>query len=709
MIRIPIFALLCCCCVVSLSAQDAYHSQLMTQLMTNYQLPAGTWISHNTETGNVNAATYYGDIQVNTADLSGQDFSKRTRIIVNSAGADPWASAWSIRNPKAISKGRKLLWVIWLRATNAGGGKINLFAEDAVSYQKEVAYTLPLAAEWTRYLIPFEAGDNYPVNDLTFGIHLALQAQTIEIGGFAVIDFGTAINLDQLPNETNNEFYGGYEADAPWRAEAAARIEQLRKADLEILVRNAAGDPLPNAKVEVRMLQHEYGFGTAVVACRFAGNRCQENTYQAKLTDLDGRGHGFNEVVFENSLKWPAWENHWIESQENTAKALLWLKARGIRVRGHNLVWPGADHLPQDVNNRLNDIAFVKDRINRHLEDILQYPGIKGNLLDWDVLNEITANRTLEFAFAGKAGYPTGRELYAEIFRKTKELAPEAVMYLNDYITISQDRSSGEIYERYQQYIRELLAAGAPLEGIGFQGHVGGFPVSIYTVYNILEDFYQQFGLESKITEFDLSPQVGDELAAKYLRDFLTINFSHPSSKGFLMWGFWDGNHWFQNAPMYSLDWTLKPAGQAFIDLVFNEWWTEGNLTTDLEGRAAMRGFKGTYEVIYQKNGQEQRDTFVLNEDLTLALTDASPNAVLPLSENPAVRMFPNPATDHLSIQRNNPAPAQLRIIDLTGKLLYQKDIRGTHLDLPLQLPAGLYTIHWREAEKLYYQKLLVH
>ena len=27
--------------------------------------------------------------------------------------------------------------------------------------------------------------------------------------------------------------------------------------------------------------------------------------------------------------------------------------------------------------------------------------------------------------------------------------------------------------------------------------------------------------------------------------------FSHPATNGFLMWGFWDGAHWKDNAPYF--------------------------------------------------------------------------------------------------------------------------------------------------------------
>jgi endo-1,4-beta-xylanase len=46
------------------------------------------------------------------------------------------------------------------------------------------------------------------------------------------------------------------EPDAPWRAAAKARIEQIRKANLELTVLGSDGKPAPNTPVKIEMLRH---------------------------------------------------------------------------------------------------------------------------------------------------------------------------------------------------------------------------------------------------------------------------------------------------------------------------------------------------------------------------------------------------------------------------------------------------------------------
>ena len=66
---------------------------------------------------------------------------------------------------------------------------------------------------------------------------------------------------------------------------------------------------------------------------------------------------------------------------------------------------------------------------------------------------------------------------------------------------------------------------------------------------------------------------------------------------GFLMWGFWDGNHWCGSAPIFDKDWNLKPSGRVFEDLVHRKWRTALEGKTSEKGCFTGRGFYGTYRL----------------------------------------------------------------------------------------------------------------
>jgi len=94
----------------------------------------------------------------------------------------------------------------------------------------------------------------------------------------------------------------------------------------------------------------------------------------------------------------------------------------------------------------------------------------------------------------------------------------------------------------------------------------------------------------------------------------MTVLFSHPSVHAFLMWGFWDGAHWLNSSPIYNRDWTLKPSGQAYKELVFKEWWTSLDGKTDSSGSFKGRGFLGDYEAVAEAGGLSTKASFSVDK-----------------------------------------------------------------------------------------------
>ena len=704
-LRFLLLSLLMSPLAFSAKAQTTYYTNTISDLQTQYGLTGGAWAWPANEMTAFSAAGGWG-ATFTYQNISGQPFSRFARVQVAAAQEFPWGSGWKSNNLTALDAGDRLLVVIWVRSENPEGGLVNFYLEDNVTYVKEMIFTMPVSNTWTQLLIPVELEDSYPVGDLSLGFHFGFQAQTILFGGVGVLNFNQLYPLNQLPSQIGNQNYGGHESDAAWRPAAAERIENIRKANLAVVVTDSGNEAVADATVRARMLKHAYGFGSAVTGCRLAGNPCQDNVYQNKILDLDGQGHGFNEVVFENDLKWDSWEQQWFGPPANAANAAQWLTDQGIRVRGHNLVWPGCDYLPDDLCNNLSNPTYLKNRIDARLQTALTFPGLSSAVREWDVLNEITFNRDLEYAFEGQPGYPTGRELYTNIFKKVKEIDPGIGTWLNDYVTISQNNSSGEVYDRYKSFIAEILAGGGDIDGIGFQGHIGAFPTSIYKVYDILEDFHQSFGLRAKITEYDINADAGEAVAAAYLRDFMTMIFSHPSTDAFLMWGFWDGAHWQGDSPIFRQDWSLKPSGEVFLDLIFNEWWTDTYATTPANGVATIRGFKGLYEITVEHQNQVVKDTVWLEEDLTHPIQLTVTSAEEAAARSNWIRIFPNPANEVLFLESKASGPVRVQLYDAQGQLKLSQN-RAGRFDLG-GLAAGVYLVVVEQDGKVHREKLIV-
>jgi len=336
------------------------------------------------------------------------------------------------------------------------------------------------------------------------------------------------------------------------------------------------------------MIRHQFGFGSAVDANRFISN----TVYRKKVYEL------FNEVVLENDLKWQSFN----PTSLNLKKTLDSLARHKIPVRGHNVIWPSFKYNPASVKTiSTNPIAF-RNEIDKHIDQVTQYA--KGKVIDWDVLNEPYSEKEFQAIL--------GDEVMADWFKRVRQNDRTVKMYINDYSILSAGGMDISHQNGYFNIINYIDSKGGKIEGIGFQGHFGSDLTPITKVYSILERF-AALGKEMKITEHDININQRP-VQADYTRDFMTICFSHPSVKSFLVWGFWAGQHWLPEGAFYDTNWVLRPHGEAWKELVFNQWWTKKmDITSDSEGKASFDGFLGTYKYTITSGDKVRTGTFLLD------------------------------------------------------------------------------------------------
>ncbi len=430
---------------------------------------------------------------------------------------------------------------------------------------------------WKRIQFPFALTRAYNKGDVEIYFTLGLRQQTVEIGGIELVDFGTTKKVAELPFTKLG--YPGSEPNARWRKTAEAQIEKIRKSDLTVLVKDKNGKPVRGAEVSVRMQKHAFPFGTAVSGAAFSGVRITpENLaiYKQHIPQL------FNFSVMENETKWPQWANE--ASRPATITTIDWLRENGLQVRGHNLVWPSWNNTNvKAAQDARNDPAALAKVILDHIAETTA--ALSGRVVNWDVLNEPFTNHDFMDIL--------GRHAMVDWFNAARAGDPKARLYVNDFSILSgEDKAHQDDYAATIQY---LIGQGAPLDGIGLQSH---FPARVTPIEEVLKrlDRFAAFGKDLEITEFDID--TADEATqADYTRDFMTVAFSNPSVKAFVMWGFWEGAHWRPNGAMFRRDWSLKPNGEVYKDLVFKQWWTNADGKTGAQGTYRTRGFLGDYEV----------------------------------------------------------------------------------------------------------------
>lgn len=520
--------------------------------------------------------------------VDGQPFTQAWQLTTPD---NPMTNPWDIRiicnNTAAVTQGDTALAVFYARTLSAapslGAGYVTLDVErNGNPYTKSAVTPLVLTNDWKRYEVPFSMAETYAAGGAySIQFWITYGPQVIQLGGVSVMNYGQAVPFSSLP--LTNWPYEGHQPDAPWRAAAAARIEQIRKAPLRVVVRDDQGKPVAGAMVKVRMKKHAFPFGSAVAADGLNDTSSNGDKYRQMIPQL------FNHAVLENDLKWPDWEG----DRNKALGALQWLHDRGITVRGHNLIWPGMSYLPADVQSlvRAGNADALRTRINNHFND--EVAAVKGQVVDWDVINEPVTNKDVQRVL--------GDSEMGAWYKLARSLDGTPKLYVNDYSIIAAGGNDIIHQNAFYNTIQYLLSIGAPVDGIGMQEHFDSNLTPPDRVLQVLDRF-ATFGKDIKITEFHIN--INDEqLQADYTRDLLTAVFSHSSVKGFLMWGFWAGRHWLPDGAMYRLDWSAKPNAQVWQDLVYNQWWTNADGATGVDGAYATRGFLGDYDVEVTVNG----------------------------------------------------------------------------------------------------------
>jgi endo-1,4-beta-xylanase len=549
-----------------------------------------------------------------TISVAGQPFTSGLRLVVGPNVNNAWDSQVKFPAVAGVEAGDVVLVAFYARTIasilETGEGGLNVVIEHNTTYAKEVYQKVNFGQEWKQYFVPVKIASALTTSQVTYAFHTGFPSQTIEFADVRFINYKQSLTLEELP--VTEITYAGQDDDAAWRAPARERINQIRKGMAEVLVVDQAGQAVEGATVSIEMKRHQFGFGTAIPANRFMSNEL----FREKVLEL------FNEVVFENDLKWPQFNPY---STINIRKSLDTLDKHGIPVRGHNVIWPAWRWLPGSLRDLEHDPVALRVEIDKHIDEITQFS--KGRLNDWDVINEPYSEKDIMAIL--------GNEVMADWFKRVRQNDREVKLYLNDYGILSGGGINQVKQDSYYNLVKYIDDLGGGVDGIGLQGHFGGDLTPITKVYSIL-DRYAELGKEIKITEHDIDI-TQREVQAEYTRDFMTIVFSHEAVRSFMFWGFWENSHWRPNAALYDADWTIRPHGEMYKEMVFQQWWTPKiDTLTNEEGLVTFEGFLGTYAYTVAAGDLERSGTFQVEHSnhagitntIILSLDEAIPEQV---------------------------------------------------------------------------------
>jgi GH35 family endo-1,4-beta-xylanase len=511
--------------------------------------------------------------------------------IASTGDANAWSSTLRWNVPAALGTG-EVLWLSMV-ASNLGPEAINFQAmvEHSVPPYPKIAFAEFRFLSSSNTQIALGTATNaIPATNSQIVLHLGQLQGTLFIRDLKLLRYPPGTDTNALPQSP--VVWEGMESNAAWRTVALSNIIARRTSTLRVRAADPDGNPRAGVMITITQRNHRFAFGTSVSDQPVLRTEIASHAnYIERLS-----GGDFEWSLSANALKWmsmdtPSWTPGLSLFDYGPAIAET-LAGLGLKQRGHTMLWPSYNKSPAYLQ------TLTTPQLAAEIEAHVRYMArtYSGVLEEWDVINEAVANRDFITLL--------GSNLLRNAFIWAREEDPHARLMINEHTILSERKLNTSRKNEYFNMIKWLRDSGAPIGAIGMQGHfcLGGH-AEANKAPGISEltatlDHFGSLGLPIRITEFDHN--IRDEAAqAAYLRDLLTLVFSHASTDGFILWGFWDGWHWKNNAPFYRVDWSEKPALAIWRALVRGAWWTDQRVAmTDTNGWAEfINVFHGDFAV----------------------------------------------------------------------------------------------------------------
>lgn len=513
------------------------------------------------------------------------DFGKFVRIEVLEEGENAWdVIVHSVTNPSYLGKGDWVLASFWARASHYSDSALltGYIERTSPSWVGIASLGGTAVGEWRRFVGAGQIEEAYAEESVKLSLHLANGIQSIDIAGVSVLYLNNKVDPDLLPGSKIS--YVGMGDDAPWRETARQMIEQNRTGKMRFQLVDMAGIPLEGAKVQVEQIEHAYQFGSFFSPLLLEESEEGEN-YRQWLKD------NFNHATAP--VYWADWGWANPTRKEQYKEMAAWLQQEGIPARGHVLMYPGWKFAPQELRDLSGDPAAFQARILEHFEEIVPVMKAYG-IREYDVTNELRQLQEITDI--------VGMEGVVEWFQKVRELDPDAILYINENTILSDGGSNLAAHDHYFETIQTLIDMGAPIDGIGMQGHFTEAVTEPERIWEILDRF-AVYGLPIRITEYDLTTR-DEEGQASFDSDFYTALFAHPSTVGVTRWGYYEPEMWRPLGAIIDGDGVYKPNGLAQRELLFETWNTEVDLITDEQGNIELDAYFGTYRLQVEWEGK---------------------------------------------------------------------------------------------------------
>ncbi|MBN1975310.1 MAG: endo-1,4-beta-xylanase [Sedimentisphaerales bacterium] len=219
---------------------------------------------------------------------------------------------------------------------------------------------------------------------------------------------------------------------------------------------------------------------------------------EAELANIKAN---YNIVTPENCMKPQGTQPSEGNFSFTTPDALVeWCQQNGIKVWGHTLCWHS--QTPQFFFQGTREEGLA--RLQKHIETVAGH--FAGKLLGWDVVNESindAANEQSENLRNSSWYRLVGNDVLNKAFEWAHKADPKAILYYNDYNIEQHAADNKGKHPSSLLLLKRLLDEGAPIKGVGIQGH-WHLDTRIENIEKAILN-YKALGLEVAVTELDVT------------------------------------------------------------------------------------------------------------------------------------------------------------------------------------------------------------
>ena len=283
----------------------------------------------------------------------------------------------------------------------------------------------------------------------------------------------------------------------------------------------------------------------------------------------------------------------------------------------------------------MHDVAEVRRQLERRIAEIAERYADKIHCME--VINE-TLCPFKDLDYRHSTDFFWEDDLISWSFETARKYLHENELVINEATRFVWDVNRGE-RSWYALSIADAIRRGAGIDTIGMQFHMFNrfeteeeLTLPYYDpkrLFSVMDFYDRHFHKPLQITEVTIpaysNSAEDEETQAKVIENLYSIWFSHSAMEAITYWNLVDGyaafapqgdmtsgeNYYYGG--LVRFDFTPKPAYYTIQELFQHRWHTEGSAKTDAEGCADIRGFKGDYDVILEKNGCRQTHACLLD------------------------------------------------------------------------------------------------